>query len=288
MKVLLTGAGGGLGSVVQQVAAGMDKVDLRAFSRTALDITDGEAVAEALIAHKPDYVINAAAFTHVDKAETQRKEAFLLNACCLEPMTKACQSVGAVLVHISTDYVFDGNKHTPYTEEDPAHPINVYGASKREGEVAVLAYEKGVVIRTSWIYSLHSKNFLAAIPHLLRSRTDVLRIEDSQKNSPTYAPHLADALFALMNKGISHGLFHYTNTGGGCTRYEFACAVKEKIYAKKPGAVLAPIEPFKASTAEQSGLARRPLYSVMSAQKIADLLELDIPHWQSGIDNLIL
>lgn len=157
MKVLLTGAGGGLGSVVQQVAAGMDKVDLRAFSRTALDITDGEAVAEALIAHKPDYVINAAAFTHVDKAETQRKEA-LLNACCLEPMTKACQSVGAVLVHISTDYVLTGINIRRIQKKTRRIPSTCTELLK-EKERWLYWLMKRVVIRTSWIYSLHSKIF---------------------------------------------------------------------------------------------------------------------------------
>ena len=287
MKVLVTGAGGGLGTVLQQVAAGMDKVHLVAYSRAELDVTDEEAVARAVAAQMPDYVINTAAFTHVDKAETEQERAFLLNARCLEPMATACQKAGAVLVHISTDYVFDGIKNTPYTEEDATNPINVYGASKREGELAVLSYEKGIVIRTSWIYSLHSKNFLAAIPRLLRSSKEPLRIEHSQKNSPTYAPHLAEALFVLMQRGITNGLYHYTNTGGGCTRYTFACAVRDKIRAKEPGVVLAGIEPFESGTPDRPGVAQRPLYSVMSARKIADLLELDIPHWQSGIDFLI-
>ena len=112
------------------------------------------------------------------------------------------QSSGAALIHLSTDYVFDGEKKTPYTEEDKENPINMYGASKWAGEQVVLAYNLGTVVRTSWVYSLHSKNFLAAIPRLLRTKDEPLYVENSQKNSPTFALHLVEALLALVKKNV--------------------------------------------------------------------------------------
>lgn len=287
MKVLLTGANGGVGTVVCQAALHTEGIELVPCSRQALDVLDSRALAKALLSHKPDYVINAAAFTHVDRAETEVEEAFRLNALCLKGMVDACNQVGAALIHLSTDYVFDGEKKTPYTEEDKENPINMYGASKWAGEQVVLAYNLGTVVRTSWVYSLHSKNFLAAIPRLLRTKDEPLYVENSQKNSPTFAPHLVEALLALVKKNVRQGLYHYTNAGGGCTRYEFACHVRDRILEKEPGARLVPVYPMEPVLQDPPGTAPRPLYSVMSPDKIAKQLGLTVPHWQEGIGFII-
>jgi len=273
--------------VVRQMALDTEGIDLVPCSREALDVLDSNALKAALLKHKPDYVINAAAFTQVDRAEVEQQEAFRLNVECLKGMVDACNQVGAVLIHLSTDYVFDGKKTTPYTEENKESPINVYGASKLAGEQVVLAYGNGIIVRTSWVYSLHSKNFLAAVPRLLRTKKEPLQVENTQVNSPTFAPHLVEALFALVQKNVRRGLYHFTNTGGGCTRYEFACRVRDKILEKEPGAVLAPVIPFGPEWQEPPGTAPRPLYSVMSPDKIAKQLGLEVPHWEEGIDFII-
>lgn len=284
MKVVLTGAHGGVGSIVRQMTADRADIELAAFSREQLDITDPHAVMSCFIHEKPDYVINAAAFTHVDKAEADPRMAYRLNADCLEGMIRASEKTRTVMIHLSTDYVFDGKKDTPYTEEDETSPVNVYGASKRAGELKVLAYPRGVVVRTSWVYSRYSRNFLAAIPGLLRNQTGPLYVDAFQKNSPTYAPDLVNALFSLMRNRIESGLFHYTNSGGGCSRYLFARKVRDLILHKTPHLITVPVLPVLTGYVEG---AARPVYTVMSPQKISQLPGVTVPHWQEGIENII-
>lgn len=233
---------------------------------------------------KPDYVINTAAFTHVDKAEESPGAAYLLNANCLEGMIKACEKNRTVLIHLSTDYVFDGQKTTPYTEEDLTAPVNVYGASKRAGELKALAYARGIVVRTSWVYSRYSRNFLAAVPGLLRNQSGPLYVDALQKNSPTYAPDLVNALFSLMRNRVESGLFHYTNSGGGCSRYVFALKVRDMI--RKMDSAFVPVPVLPVVTGYTEG-APRPVYTVMSSQKISHLPGVNVPHWQEGIENII-
>jgi dTDP-4-dehydrorhamnose reductase len=284
MKVVLTGAQGGVGTVVRQMAAGQHSIDLSAFSREQLDVTDPRAVMSCLTNENPDYVINAAAFTHVDKAEADPHTAYRLNAECLDGIIQACEKTRAVLIHLSTDYVFDGHKDKPYTEEDETSPLNVYGASKRAGELKVLAYPGGVVVRTSWVYSRYSRNFLAAIPGLLRNQTGPLYVDAFQMNSPTYAPDLVNALFSLMRNRIESGLFHYTNSGGGCSRYLFARKVRDLILHKTPHLITVPVLPVLTGYVEG---AARPVYTVMSPQKISQLPGITVPHWQEGIESII-
>ncbi|MFA5301574.1 MAG: dTDP-4-dehydrorhamnose reductase [Bacteroidales bacterium] len=284
MKVVLTGAQGGVGTVVRKMSAGQNFIDLSAFSREQLDITDPRAVMSCFTNEKPDYVINAAAFTHVDKAEEDPLTAFRLNAGCLDGMIEACEKTKAILIHLSTDYVFDGQKVNPYTEEDETSPINVYGASKRAGELKVLAYPGGVVVRTSWVYSRHSRNFLAAVPGLLKNQTGPLYVDAFQKNSPTYAPDLVNALFSLIRNRIESGLFHYTNSGGGCSRYLFALKVRDLMLHKTPPLVPVPVLPVLTGFPEG---AARPIYTVMSPQKISQLPGVTVPHWQEGIEYII-
>jgi dTDP-4-dehydrorhamnose reductase len=194
--------------------------------------------------------------------------AYRLNADCLEGMIRASEKTRTVMIHLSTDYVFDGKKDTPYTEEDETSPVNVYGASKRAGELKVFSLSKGVVVRTSWVYSRYSRNFLAAIPGLLRNQTGPLYVDAFQKNSPTYAPDLVNALFSLMRNRIESGLFHYTNSGGGCSRYLFARKVCDLILHKTPHLITVPVLPVLTGYVEG---AARPVYTVMSPQKINQL-----------------
>jgi len=284
MKVVLTGAQGGVGTIVSQIAASQNDIELAAFSREQLDITDPGALMSCFMHEKPDYVINAAAFTHVDKAEEDPQTAYRLNADCMDGVIDACEKTRSVLIHLSTDYVFDGRKAKPYTEEDVSSPVNIYGASKRAGELKVLAYFKGVVVRTSWVYSRYSRNFLAAVPGLLKTRNGPLYVDAFQKNSPTYAPDLANALFCLMRDGMEAGLFHYTNSGGGCSRYIFAQKVRDLIRKKDPAFVPVPVLPVETGYLEG---APRPVYTVMSPEKISQLPGVNVPHWQEGIEYII-
>ncbi|HOO43102.1 MAG TPA: dTDP-4-dehydrorhamnose reductase [Bacteroidales bacterium] len=284
MKVVLTGASGGVGSIVRKMAVDKADITLAAFSREQLDITDPHALMSCFMHEKPDYVINTAAFTHVDKAEESPGAAYLLNANCLEGMIKACEKNRTVLIHLSTDYVFDGQKTTPYTEEDLTAPVNVYGASKRAGELKALAYARGIVVRTSWVYSRYSRNFLAAVPGLLRNQSGPLYVDALQKNSPTYAPDLVNALFSLMRNRVESGLFHYTNSGGGCSRYVFALKVRDMI--RKMDSAFVPVPVLPVVTGYTEG-APRPVYTVMSSQKISHLPGVNVPHWQEGIENII-
>lgn len=284
MKVVLTGANGGVGTIVRQLAPGYLGAGLAAYSRQELDILDQEALMKCLTEQKPQYLINAAAFTHVDLAQSQPAAAYRLNSDCLDGMIRACDKTATVLIHLSTDYVFDGTARTPYTEDDIPAPINTYGASKRAGEMKVLSYPMGIVVRTSWVYSAHSRNFLATVPGLLRSRSGPLYVDTIQTNSPTYAPDLVNALFSLIRCRVRSGLFHYTNAGGGCTRYEFACQVRKRILYKFPSAILAPVLPMVTEIPEG---APRPVYTVMSSERIGNLTGTAVPHWQDGIENII-
>lgn len=284
MKVVLTGANGGVGRIVQQLAPVQNQMELTPYSRYELNILDKQALMDCVLSLKPDYLINTAAFTHVDQAEKEPGAAFLLNADCLEGMTEACGKAGTTLIHLSTDYVFDGTKRTPYTEDDLPAPVNTYGASKRAGELIVLSYPRGIVVRTSWVYSRHSRNFLAAIPGLLRTQSEPLYVDTLQTNSPTYAHDLVNGLFALIGAKVHYGLFHFTNIGGGCTRYAFACRIREMILRNDPKASPALVLPMYT---EVPGGAPRPVYTVMNPEKMAQLTGIVIPHWQEGIENII-
>ena len=282
-KMILTGANGGVGGIMQRMAPRYGNISLVPYSRSELDITDAGALTSCFSRLKPQYVLNAAAFTNVDMAEKDPAAAYRLNAECLSGMVAACRECGAVLVHLSTDYVFDGNKRNPYTEDDLPAPVNEYGKSKREGELIVLSYEKGVVVRTSWVYSQFSRNFLAAIPRLLAGRSEPLYVDSIQVNSPTYAPDLADALYKLAGPGLASGLYQYTSEGGGCDRYTFATRIRELMTAGVGSytGTLAPVLPLTEDT--ESGGAPRPLYTVMSPALISKKLGLDIPHWEDRL-----
>src|SRR5205823_8628518 len=220
MRILITGAGGQLGRDLQEVLAGHE---IHAFDHAGLDIGDREAVLEAVGHLAPQWVINAAAFNDVDGAETQSGTAFRVNARGAGHLAEASARVGAAILHVSTDYVFDGRKGAPYTETDVPNPLGVYGRSKYAGEQRVLASGANVcVVRTAWLYGRHGKNFVTAI----RSAADKgapLRVVADQTGSPTACADLVRAIAGLIRTPV-RGLFHVVNAGA-CTRYEFARAI---------------------------------------------------------------
>ena len=253
MVILLAGAGGQLGRDLQPALAG---TDLHPFDHRQLDITDAGAVEAAVERVRPDWVINAAAFNDVDGAEQAEDQAFAVNAAGAGNLAEAAARVGAAILHISTDYVFDGTKGSPYTEDDEPNPLSVYARSKYEGEQRVLGSgASACVLRTAWLYGWQGKNFVKAIL-AAAERGGPIRVVADQVGSPTATRDLAEAIAGLIQTPHPQSpLFHVVNAGA-CSRFEFARAIVGGRVA---------VEPI---TTEQSGrLARRPAYSALSSSR---------------------
>ncbi len=283
--ILVTGVQGQLGQELQGLSythlyrnyrflhTGIDK----------LDITDAGRVKEYIAGNGVDCIINCAAFTDVNKAETERETAMLVNGRAPGMLARACAESGAWLVHIGTDYVFDGQKPTPYREGDIPAPVSFYGASKLEGEKAVLEYERGTVVRTSWLYSTYGHNFFNTIMRLT-SEKDELNVVYDQAGTPTYARDLARVLLSIVVNSLSGNgnygkeLFHYSNEGI-CSWYDFAFEI---VMLTGRHCKVRPVE-----TEHFPMPARRPHYSVMNKAKIRSWLSLDIPHWKESLRNCI-
>ena len=258
--VLLFGAGGQLGQEIVARAA-THGVDVVARSRSQTDIADAEQVAAAIDSAKPGFVVNAAAYTKVDKAESQPDEAYRTNATGAKMVAHACASERVPLIHISTDYVFDGDKSSPYVESDLPAPLGVYGASKLAGETAVREYHKEhMILRTSWLYGTYGTNFLKTILRLAGER-DELSVVSDQRGSPTNTSDLADVVLRLMPSLIGRvrwGTYHFS--GGGETDWcQFADEIlkaREKSFGRRP-------KLNAITTAEYPTAARRPANSVL-------------------------
>jgi len=210
LRILLTGAGGQVGWELKSTLAALGEV--KAFDRAQLDLADTPRLIAAVRAMQPDAIVNAAAYTAVDKAETEREAAFAVNATAPRVLAQEARRAGALLVHYSTDYVFDGGKATPYVEDDPTGPVSVYGESKLAGEQAIAASGcRHLVLRTSWVYGPRGRNFLLTMLRLAKERPE-LRVVDDQVGAPTSSLEIARATATLLAKGAL-GLYHLTATG---------------------------------------------------------------------------
>jgi len=267
VRFLITGAGGQLGRSLQALLAGRD---VAALDHAQLDVTRPADVEAALEAQRPDVVLNAAAYNAVDRAETDREAAFLLNEAGPRHLARGCARRGAVLLHVSSDYVFDGRATRPYDENATPAPLSVYGASKLAGERAVATENpRHVVVRTAWLYHEQGRNFPLAI--LERARSGPLRVVDDQRGSPTYAPHLAAVLLKLVETG-AFGLWHLAGSGEA-SWYELTRALLERC------GVDAEVTAVK--TSEFPRPASRPAYSVLTSIREP---RLALPPWQEGLD----
>jgi dTDP-4-dehydrorhamnose reductase len=253
--------------------------------RAQLDVTDGNAVADALAESRADLVINAAAYTSVDQAERQPDTAFAVNRDGARHVAKACAKVGAALIHLSTDYVFDGEARTPYTEDASVRPLSTYGRSKSAGEAEIrAALDRHLILRTSWIYGRHGSNFVKTILELAES-SEIRAVAD-QYRAPTSARDLSRAIIAIAPRlttgPAAWGTYHFT--GGGQTTWHGLAATVLAMAApygtRQPRLVAT-------STAEYQALARRPAYSVLDCTRIARVFGLTQRPWKESLGEMI-
>ncbi|KAB2919098.1 MAG: dTDP-4-dehydrorhamnose reductase [Hyphomicrobiaceae bacterium] len=288
MKILVAGAQGQLARALGEQAT-RDGVSVTMMGRPQLDLCDKATIARAIGMTAPDIVVNAAAYTAVDKAEGDAAAAFAVNRDGAGALAAAARAHARPIIHVSTDYVFDGTKQGAYVEDDPVGPTGVYGRSKLEGEIAVAAANpQHVILRTAWVYSAHGHNFLKTIVRLARERPE-LRVVVDQRGNPTYAPHLADAILAIAAQLRAEpaaakrwGIYHAAGTGD-TSWYEFASAI---IAAAGPLGV--PQVPVKAiSTSDYPTPARRPANSCLDCSKLARIFGVRLPSWRQGVAECI-
>lgn len=282
MRILVTGAGGQLGrELVRMAPAGAELV---ARDRQALDVGDRTAVLEGLRALRPAVVVNAAAYTAVDKAESDPEAASRGNADGPGFLAEGCREVGARLVHVSTDFVFDGATSRPYRPGDPPAPLGVYGATKLEGERRVLREipNRSLIVRTAWVYSSHGRNFVLTMIRLMRERGTV-RVVSDQVGTPTSARELAIALWDLIRLDAT-GVHHWTDAGVA-SWYDLAEAVRR--LGQTRGLVPSNARVVPISTSEFPTPARRPAYSVLDKSSTWSILGRTSRHWLDTLDEIL-
>jgi dTDP-4-dehydrorhamnose reductase len=281
MKALVTGAGGQLAT--ELMAAPPDGWAVETISELELDIRDLDAVRTAVKRSSPDLILNAAAYTAVDRAETEPEIAWAVNRDGAEHLARAAVEVGARFAHVSTDFVFDGQASRAYRPDDAPAPLGVYGASKRDGEIAVqVAAPKSLILRTAWVYSPHGGNFLKTMLRLMGEREEV-RVVADQIGTPTSATTLAEALWGLCLAG-AEGIHHHTDAGVA-SWYDFAQAIGEEAHA----AGLLNSEPrvLPIRTEDYPTPARRPAFSVLDNTLTWALLGRPSPHWRCALRTVL-
>ena len=278
-KVLITGCKGQLGCDLQELAGNYANLQALYTDIDTLDLTKNSDVQGYINKYQPDFIVNCAAYTAVDKAEDEEVQAILLNATAVEHLVVAAQQINAAFIHISTDYVFDGKKDTPYLETDLVNPRSVYGHTKLMGEKAALAYNRSMVIRTSWLYTAVGNNFVNTMLRLGAERSE-LNVVNDQRGAPTCAADLAEAIWTIIskiNKGektFIPGIYHYSNEGE-CSWFDFA----QRIMALGQRPCL--VHPINSS--QYPTKATRPAYSVLSKEKIKTNYGLHIPAWDEAL-----
>jgi len=287
MKILICGADGQLGQTFQNVFSGHD---LFLTDQGELDITDSEKVGNYLEVKKPEVVINCAAYTAVDKAEEEPEIARKINVDGAKYLAFAAKKNSSLFFHFSTDFVFDGKKNSPYTEEDQPNPLSIYGKTKYQGEQAVANIGgRYFILRTSWLYSQHGKNFVKTIAKLGLEK-DELKVVSNQIGKPTYTYDLAFAVRDLIEQTSNlepktknlFGLYHYSNNGE-CSWYEFA---KEIVKLSGGKAKILPQTAYEYSASREGVTAERPVYSSLDCDKIKKL-GIKIPEWQDSLAKCI-
>lgn len=279
MNILITGCNGQLGNEIQLIEKNYPQHTFYNTDVADLDITDSAAVTSFVEQNAIDGIINCAAYTAVDKAEDAEELCTLLNATAPSYLAAAVGRRGGWMVHVSTDYVFDGTAHTPYTEDLPTSPDSVYGRTKLEGEKAVMgSCDRVMVVRTAWLYSEFGNNFVKTMMRLGRER-EQLGVVFDQIGTPTYAGDLAEAIMTAVDKGIVPGIYHYSNEGV-TSWYDFTKAIH-----RIAGITTCDVRPLH--TAEYPAKANRPAYSVLDKTKIKSTYGIAVPHWEESLEKCI-
>ena len=277
MNILVTGANGQLGREMQRLSA-VSPNNYTFTDVAELNVTDAGAVRQAVAQTRAEVIVNCAAYTNVERAEEDEEAADRLNRGAAENLARAAEANGATLIHVSTDYVFDGTAHTPYREDMATSPLGAYGRTKLAGEEAVKASGcRYLILRTAWLYSEYGNNFLKTMLRLTSER-ETLRVVFDQVGTPTYAGDLALAIFSLIETGRyagTEGVYHFTDEGV-CSWYDFATEI-----AAAAGHDKCRIIPCH--TSEFPTKATRPAYSVLDKTKFKETFRMDIPHWREAM-----
>ena len=275
MNILVTGCNGQLGNEMQLLEKDNGQHVFFNTDVSQLDITDQAAVDRFVAGHEIDCIVNCAAYTAVDRAESDRELCTTLNTVAPAYLAAAVERRGGAMIQVSTDYVFDGKAHTPYVETDTPSPDSVYGSTKLAGELAVVKFcRRTMIVRTAWLYSSFRNNFVKTMMRLGREKKELGVVFD-QIGTPTYARDLAVAIMAAVNKGIVPGVYHFSNEGV-CSWYDFAKAVH-----RMAGIGTCHVRPLH--TSEYPTPANRPHYSVLDKTKIKETYGIEIPHWEESL-----
>ena len=277
LTILVTGANGQLGNELQAIAPQYPYCQFLFVSKEELNIGNFNDPIKYFAGHSIDYCINCAAYTAVDKAESEKETAFLINADAVAVLAKICGKNNTQLIHISTDYVFDGTSKQPYKETDKTCPVSVYGESKLQGEELAIKYcPSTIIIRTAWLYSSFKNNFVKTMLQLMQEKESINVVSD-QSGCPTYCADLALAIMQVIESGKSKenpGIYHYTNAGI-TNWHEFAVAIKN---LSGSSCTVNPI-----TTAEYPTAAKRPAYSVLDTTKIKETFAVSVPNWEDSL-----
>jgi dTDP-4-dehydrorhamnose reductase len=283
MKVLITGKGGQLAWELAQLAP--QGYEIISTSRNELDITNESAVSEFIAVTKPDLVINAAAYTAVDKAEEDINTAYAVNKLGIRYIANACKTYSTRVLHVSTDFVFDGTNSKPYLPDSTPNPINVYGASKLAGDIALQSIlpETSVIVRTAWVYSTTGNNFVKSMLRLMREKPQLNIIYD-QVGTPTWAKGLAQWLWAVAKHPEITGMYHWTDAGVA-SWYDFAIAIQELAVEKGLLTEKIPVLPIPAKSYPTA--ARRPEFSVIDKTSAEEVSGLNTVHWRKQLSSML-
>ncbi|GAA0266942.1 dTDP-4-dehydrorhamnose reductase [Alteraurantiacibacter aestuarii] len=279
MKVLVTGAGGQLGRAL--IASAPEGCELEAIDIADLDLTDAEAIRARIMTGRPDLVMNAAAYTAVDKAESEEDLALAINGTAVAAMASALAETGGRLVHVSTDFVFDGTSSRAYRPEDSPAPISAYGRTKLTGEQAA-ADSGALIVRTAWVYTAGGANFVRTMIRLMREK-DELRVVADQIGTPTWAPGLATVLWGLAAQGAS-GIYHHSDAGVA-SWYDFAVAIQDEALAAGLLDKAIPLHPI--TTADYPTPAVRPAFSLLDCSATRALLQDGWTHWRHNLRTML-
>ena len=274
-RILVTGANGQLGQAIHEIAVDYQNLEFVFATRNELDITNEDLVSQYFNENKFDAVVNCAAYTAVDLAESDIDNARLINATATKYLAENTAKQNIPLIHVSTDYVFDGTISTPRLESDPVNPIGVYGQTKLEGEEFALSINpKSIVIRTAWVYSKYGKNFVKTMLWLFNEKEEIGVIND-QIGSPTNAVDLADAIAQILSKDeLTYGIYNYSNEGE-CSWFDFASKIKELTNSS--------IKINAIPTTAYPTPAKRPAYSLLDKSKIKTTYQIEIPNWEDSL-----